>query len=237
MLDYCPKQGKQNSQHKAHARRATRTRAPSAKRRTPTPRSGTNHRATRRYNLAYTRLHDLVAKASSKSHSAFLRPLGSRFTGTSATYPDGLPRLTVPPRAFNVSGALPANRILTAKFASQSMDRLQAPQLNTHSLRGSLAFATPQHAPTRTHIQPFCPPSTSRETRTHTPNRAAHFECAMSTYSLTLPQYLPSRDSCELGLLKPRHKTRVQRLPILSRLPPIVGRFPSRPLTRCRGPR
>lgn len=28
MLDYCPKRGKQNSQHKAHARRATRTRAP-----------------------------------------------------------------------------------------------------------------------------------------------------------------------------------------------------------------
>ena len=26
-------------------------------------------------------------------------------------------------------------------------------------------------------------------------------------------------------MLKPRHKTRVQRLPILSRLPPIVGRF------------
>lgn len=37
MLDYCPKRGKQNSQHKAHARRATRTRAPTAKRRTPTP--------------------------------------------------------------------------------------------------------------------------------------------------------------------------------------------------------
>ena len=37
MLDYCPKQGKQNSKHKAHARRATRTRAPSATRRTPTP--------------------------------------------------------------------------------------------------------------------------------------------------------------------------------------------------------
>ena len=36
-----------------------------------------------RYNLAYTRLHGLVAKASSKSHSAFLRPLGSRFTEVS----------------------------------------------------------------------------------------------------------------------------------------------------------
>ena len=132
------------------------------------PTGGTNHRATRRYNLAYTRLHDLVAKASSKSHSAFLRPLGSRFTGTSATYPDGLPRLTVPPRAFNVSGALPATRILTAKFASQSMDRLQAPQLNTHPLRGSLAFATPQHAPTRTRIQLFrFPQYQSRDSNSH----------------------------------------------------------------------
>ena len=158
MLDYCPKQGKQNSKHKAHARRATKPthHPPHVGHQRPT--GGTNHRATRRYNLAYTRLHDLVAKASSKSHSAFLRPLGSRFTGTSATYPDGLPRLTVPPRAFNVSGALPATRILTAKFASQSMDRLQAPQLNTHSLRGSLAFATPQHAPTRPYSTVLFPP-------------------------------------------------------------------------------
>ena len=61
------------------------------------------------------------------------------------------------------------------------MDRLQAPQLNTHSLRGSLAFATPQHAPTRPYSTVLFPPSTSRGTRTHTPNRAAHFECAVST--------------------------------------------------------
>ena len=38
-----------------------------------------------------------------------------------------------------------------------------------------------KRAPTRAHIQPFCFPSTSRGTRTRTPNRAAHFECAMST--------------------------------------------------------
>ena len=157
MLDYCPKRGKQNS----HRARAARNKNPRTNRQTQDakrPTGDTNHRATRRYNLAYTRLHDLVAKASSKSHSAFLRPLGSRFTGTSATYPNGLPRLTVPPRAFNVSGALPATRILTAKFASQSMDRLQAPQLNTHSLRGSLAFATPQHAPTRPYSTILFPP-------------------------------------------------------------------------------
>ena len=61
-----------------------------------------------RCNLAYSRLYDLVTKASSKSHDAFTRPLGSHFTGTSTTRPDGLPRLTVPPCAFNVSGALPA---------------------------------------------------------------------------------------------------------------------------------
>ena len=146
MLDYCPKEGKQTRRTRTTSQDAQQEPAHQPPQENA-PRSGTNHRATRRYNLAYTRLHNLVAKASSKSHSAFLRPLGSRFTGTSATYPDGLPRLTAPPRAFNVSGALPATRILTAKFASQSMDRLQAPQLNTHSLRGSLAFATPQHAP------------------------------------------------------------------------------------------
>lgn len=38
-----------------------------------------------RYNLVYSRPHGLVAKASSKSHSAFLRPLGSRFTEASVT--------------------------------------------------------------------------------------------------------------------------------------------------------
>ena len=34
-----------------------------------------------RYNLVYSRLYDLVTKASSKPHSALTRPLGSRFTG------------------------------------------------------------------------------------------------------------------------------------------------------------
>ena len=38
-----------------------------------------------RYSLTYSRLHGLVTKASSKSHSAFLRPLGSRFTEVSIT--------------------------------------------------------------------------------------------------------------------------------------------------------
>ena len=45
-----------------------------------------------------------------------------------------------------------------------------------------------------------------------------------NTPLLTLPQ-LTLRDSCELGLLKPRHQAKVQRLPILSRLSPIVGRL------------
>ena len=88
MLDYCPKRGKQNSKHKAHARRATRTRAPTA-----------------------TRKH--------------------------------------------------------------------TPQ--RHQPQGYTPQCRPQHAPTRTHIQPFCPPSTSRETRTRTPNRAPAFEAGVST--------------------------------------------------------
>lgn len=43
------------------------------------------------------------------------------------------------------------------------------------------ATMSAKRAPTRAHIQPFCSPSTSRGSRTRTPNRAAHFECAMST--------------------------------------------------------
>lgn len=89
MLDYCPKQGKQNSKHKAHARRATRARAPSATRRTPTP-HGRHH-----------------------------------------------------------------------------------PQGYTPQCR-------PQHAPTRPYSTVLSP-STSRETRTRTPNRAPAFEAGVST--------------------------------------------------------
>lgn len=90
MLDYCPKRGKQNSQHKAHARRATRTRAPTAKRRTPTPHG-------RNQPLGYT------------------------------------------------------------------------PQCR------------PQHAHTRTVFNRFASPSTSRGSRTRTPNRAPAFEAGVST--------------------------------------------------------
>lgn len=52
-----------------------------------------------RYNLAYSNLHGLVAKASSKSHSAFLRPLGSRFTEVSA------------PNSMLVSSYVPSTRV------------------------------------------------------------------------------------------------------------------------------
>ena len=167
MLDYCPKEGKQNSQQA----RKTRNKNPRTIRQTQDtkrPTGGTNHRATRRYNLVYSRLHDLVTKVSSKSHSALTRPLGSRFTGTSTTCPDGLLCLTVPPRAFNISGALPATSTLIDLFASRPIDAPHDAQLNTRSDRGSLAFATPhaEHvllgeyhiSTTRAHthrIQPF----------------------------------------------------------------------------------
>ena len=59
--------------------------------------------------------------------------------------PDTRPvRLTSPPCAFNVSGALPATSILIAAFRSRSIDRPQSLQLNVRSDRGSLAFTTPQ---------------------------------------------------------------------------------------------
>ena len=72
-----------------------------------------------RCNPAYAKLHDPVTKTSSKSHSALTRPLGSHFTGTSATCPNGLPRLTVPPCAFNVSGTLPATPMPIAETTSR----------------------------------------------------------------------------------------------------------------------
>ena len=56
MLDYCPKQGKQNSKHKAHARRATRTRTPTATRK-HTPQRHQPTRTTRPNVGHNTRLH------------------------------------------------------------------------------------------------------------------------------------------------------------------------------------
>ena len=53
-------------------------------------------------------------------------------------------RLTSTPRAFNVSGALPATLILMAAFRSRSIDAPHATQLNVRSERGSLAFTVPQ---------------------------------------------------------------------------------------------
>ncbi len=101
MLDYCPKQGKQNSKHKAHARRATRTRAPSATRRTPTPHG-------------------------------------------------------------------------------------------RHQPQGYTPQCRPQHAPTRPYSTVLSP-STSRETRTRTPNRAPAFEAGVST----IPPHWPKKKGAE----------------------------------------
>ena len=111
-----------------------------------------------RCNLVCTRLHDLATKASSKSHSALTRLLGSRFTGASATCPDGLPRLTVPPHAFNVSGALPATLMPVAETASRGEHQ---PPHNANLVKADT--------------------STSRGTRTRTPNRAPDFESGVST--------------------------------------------------------
>ena len=95
-------------------------------------------------NFVLVCLQGALAAARSKPHSAFLRPLGSRFTGSSVAQPGRLRgRLTAPPRAFNVSGALPATQILIAAFKSRSIARPQPSQWNTRSDRDSLAFTAP----------------------------------------------------------------------------------------------
>lgn len=121
MLDYCPKQGKQNSKHKAHARRATRTRAPSATRRTPTPHG-------------------------------------------------------------------------------------------RHQPQGYTPQCRPQHAPTRPYSTVLSP-STSRETRTRTPNRAPAFEAGVST----IPPHWP----CKCPTV------------FYGKLVPPVEREPTRPTDTC----
>ena len=53
-------------------------------------------------------------------------------------------RLTSSPRAFNVSGALPATQMFIAAFRSRSIDVPHASQLNVRSPRDSFAFTVPQ---------------------------------------------------------------------------------------------
>lgn len=80
-----------------------------------------------RYKLVCSSLHALIAQCSSKPHTPWRALLGSRFTGVCAA---GACRscLTSPPRAFSVSGALPATLMLMAAFRSRSMLSPQASQ-------------------------------------------------------------------------------------------------------------
>lgn len=61
----------------------------------------------------------------------------------SASGPWGPPVSRPPPRAFRVSGALPATMMLIAAFRSRSMTRPQASQRYVRTERGSLAFTAP----------------------------------------------------------------------------------------------
>ena len=89
--------------------------------------------------------------------------------------------------------------ITVQKRGKQNSHRARAARNKTHAptTSGPTTAAEPVtglHAPMsatiRAHARPYStvslPPSTSRGTRTRTPNRAAHFECAMSTYSIRL---------------------------------------------------
>jgi hypothetical protein len=74
--------------------------------------------------------------------AALVRPPGSRFAGL-CLGTMGHFGLTSPPRAFRVSGALPATMMLIAAFRSRSMTRPQASQRYVRTERGSLAFTAP----------------------------------------------------------------------------------------------
>ena len=73
--------------------------------------------------------HGLVAKTSSKSYATGGWLLGSRFTGVCVARHGVSARLMSPPRAFWVSGALPATLMLMAAFKSRSMTRPQCSHL------------------------------------------------------------------------------------------------------------
>ena len=77
---------------------------------------------TPRCVLVCYRTHDLVTEVSSKSHDAFRVCLVRVSLGSAL--PDMVSaRLASPPRAFTVSGALPATIRLMAAFKSRSIDK------------------------------------------------------------------------------------------------------------------
>ena len=76
--------------------------------------SPTGTRTLNRYKPRYRSLQDGLASVRSKPHATGVWLLGSHFTGTCVAQPCWLLRLTVPPCAFWVSGALPATQVAAA---------------------------------------------------------------------------------------------------------------------------
>lgn len=143
MLDYCPKQGKQNSKHKAHARRATRTRAPTAKRRTPSaPRVAPIIGATRPMS-AKTRAYTPI-------FNRFVSPSTSR--GTRTRTPNRAPAFeagvsTIPPHWQKKRGA-------------------ETNTSNNHATTVRPTSGTHAHQPHHRPAQPACADTLNRPTQT-----------------------------------------------------------------------
>lgn len=82
------------------------------------------------------------------------------------------------PKEGNKTAIEHAQRATKPTHQSPTRDS-NAPQV-TPTIRLHATMSA-KRAPTRAHIQPFCFPSTSGETRTRTPNRATAFEAGVST--------------------------------------------------------
>ena len=166
-----------------------------------------SRRDSNRCNLAYSRLHDLVTKASSKSHDAFTRPLGSHFTGTSTTRPDGLPRLTVHPRAFNVSGALPATLMPVAETTSRGEHQLPTMptwlKLTPVPVAGLEPARPTGHPLLRRARLPIPPHWQKRGAETNTSNNHATTARPTSGTHAHQPHHRPAQPACADTLNRP----------------------------------
>lgn len=98
-------------------------------------------------------------------------------------------------RALHLAGLLSKKR--ETKQPSSTQDAQQEPAHHPPNVGHQRPTGGTNHRATRPNVghntrtralvfNRFASPSTSRGSRTRTPNRAAHFECAMSTYSIRL---------------------------------------------------
>ena len=187
MLDYCPKQGKQNSKHKAHARRATK----------PTHQPQANQQPPWHQPLGYTPQCRQNARPHAPIFNCFASPSTSRET-----------RTRTPNRAPAFEAGASTNSATLAKRGAET-NTSNNPATTVRPTSGTHAHQ-PHHRP----AQPACADTLNRPTQTgpnlltntesilaqtpkrhpHTPSAPPmppHTPCATAPAAASIPALFP----------------------------------------------